>query len=263
MENGSGQGDPQGGTEQIAARVSACRARVLAAMAAYGRQPGDVRVLLATKTQTVPEILAAVNALAGFEAPVLIGENRVQEIVAKAPGLAGSLANHTIELHLIGPLQRNKINAVLAAPVSVVEGVDNLDLALALSERVVRAGRELAVMVQANVSDEATKSGCAPQDALGLASEVAKLPGLALTGFMCLGYPPILLNGDISNTAQITAGYNTLRAIRDAALDAGITTARELSMGMSADLELAIAAGATIVRLGTAAFGPRPTPNPA
>ena len=216
---------------------------------------------------------------------ILIGENRVQELVGKSPDYLPLVENKTIDLHLIGPLQRNKINAVLATPISTIQSIDTFELANAISERVLKSDLPwfrdaasgsarlgstgpttdgvsstdgaLSVMLQVNVSGEATKSGTDPERALELASQIAELSGLKLTGFMCLGLPPVIQDNEIINSEQILAGYRILAEIRDATLNSGLETATELSMGMSTDLELAIAAGATIVRVGTAIFGRR------
>jgi pyridoxal phosphate enzyme (YggS family) len=248
-------------TSGIASRLAAVRARVDAAAAAAGRSPADVRILLATKTQdagTVLDAVAAASVLAGNagdDRPVLVGENRVQELVAKAPALAELAAAGRLQPHLIGHLQRNKINAALAAA-SCIETVDSLGLADALSARCVRDGRALDVMVQVNVSGEESKYGVAPDDAAALATGVAALPGLRLTGFMTIG-------ARSTDAAEVRAGFARLRQVRDALLASGATgtaDARELSMGMTGDLEHAVAEGATIVRVGTAVFGPRPAP---
>ncbi len=245
----------------IPARLAAVHERVAAAAEAAGRDPRDVRVLLATKTQDAPTVLAGVEAAlaaadeAGDERPVLVGENRVQELVAKAPALADLVAEGRLGVHMIGHLQRNKANHVLATA-TCVESVDSLALAEALSTRSARAGRTLDVMVQANVSGEASKSGVAPADAADLATQVAALPGLRLTGFMTIG-------ARSDDDGVVRAGFAGLRAVRDEVLAGGAPGtghARELSMGMTGDLELAVAEGATIVRVGTAVFGARPTP---
>jgi pyridoxal phosphate enzyme (YggS family) len=227
----------------VAQRLAAVRARVAAACAAADRPSAGVRVLLATKTQPAALIREA------FQLPdasgMLRGENRVQELVAKGPELAGL----DVETHLIGPLQSNKVNAALRW-VSCVESVDSVELGRRLASRL-EPGRVLDVMVQVNVSGEATKSGVRPDEALALARGLASTGGLRLTGFMTIG----------ANTADeqvIRDGYATLRRVRDEALAQGLAEQLELSMGMTADLDLAIAEGATIVRLGTAVFGPRP-----
>lgn len=240
----------------IAERLAAVRSRIADAARAAGRDPADVRLLVATKTQGADDVLAAVDA--GVD---LIGENRVQELVAKAPALADRVAAGTLEVHMIGHLQRNKINQVLPT-VTGIETVDSLRLAEALSARCVRDERERAVMVQVNVSGEESKSGVAPGDAVALARDVAALPGLRLTGLMTIGAPRSA-GPDADGDAVVRAGYARLRAIRDEVLASGApgtTSARDLSMGMSGDLDLAITEGATIVRVGTAIFGPRPAP---
>lgn len=240
-------------------RLAAVRARVDDAATAAGRDPADVRLLLATKTQDAGTVLAAVEAASaiatarGDDTPVLIGENRVQELVAKAPALADLVAAGRVEMHMIGNLQRNKINQMLPT-VTGLETVDRTSLADALAGRAVRAGRTLDVMVQVNVSGEESKSGVAPSDALPLARHVAGLDGLRLTGLMTIG-------ARSDDEGVVRAGLAYLRTLRDEVLASGAPgtgEARELSMGMSGDLELAVAEGATIVRVGTGVFGARP-----
>ncbi len=228
-------------------RYRAVANRVAAAARAAGRDPGEVRIMLATKTQPVDVVQAAVAAGAD-----LLGENRVQELVAKAPAVRAAALAGRVRVHLIGPLQTNKINAALAAA-DCIETLDSPTLARAVSDRCVRDGRRLEAMIQVNVSAEATKSGVAPDGAVALARAVAGLPGLRLTGFMTIG-------AHSRDAALVRAGFARLRAIRDEVLASGApgtADARELSMGMTGDLELAIAEGATIVRVGTAVFGSR------
>lgn len=243
----------------VADRLATVRGRIAAAADAAGRSPDEVRLLVATKTQTADAVLEALAA--GVD---LIGENRVQELVAKAPAVADRVADGTLQVHMIGHLQRNKINQVLATATGL-ETLDSLDLARAISDRCVRDGRTggtaLDVMVQVNVTGEDSKSGVGPDDAGALATAVAALPGLRLTGFMTIG---ARLEGSSEQTVR--AGFARLRAIRDEVLASGAPgtgSATELSMGMTGDLELAIAEGATIVRVGTAVFGPRPALRPA
>jgi pyridoxal phosphate enzyme (YggS family) len=186
----------------------------------------------------------------------LIGENRVQELVAKGP----ELADLPHEAHVIGHLQTNKVNAALRWA-ACVETVDSQKLAERLADRAVASpasgalGRPhgIGVMIQVNTSGEPTKSGAAPVAAADLACRVAALPGLVLQGFMTVGP-----NSD--DAVAVGRAYAALRDIRDQVVDSGApgtAGAVELSMGMSRDLEIAIAEGATIVRLGTAVFGPR------
>jgi len=245
----------------IPARLAAVHDRVADAARAAGRDPREVRVLLATKTQDAEAVLTAVRAAldladaAGDDRPVLVGENRVQELVAKAPALADLVTAGRVEAHLIGHLQKNKVNAVLASA-TAVDSVDSSALAGALSARCERDGRSLDVLVQVNVSGEESKSGVAPSEAEVLAAEVAALPGLRLTGFMTIG-------ARSDDDAEVRAGFARLRAIRDDVVASGApgtAGATELSMGMTGDLELAVAEGATVVRVGTAVFGARPAP---
>jgi pyridoxal phosphate enzyme (YggS family) len=240
----------------VAERLAVVRGRIAAAAVAAGRDPGEVRLLVATKTQTPDAVLEALA-----EGVDLIGENRVQELVAKAPVVAGRVADGSLEVHMIGHLQRNKINQVLATA-TCLETLDSLDLARAISDRCVRDGRTgdraLEVMVQVNVTGEESKSGVRPDDAAALATAVAALPGLRLSGFMTIG---ARLDGSAEETVR--SGFARLRSVRDEVLASGAPgtgSATELSMGMTGDLELAIAEGATIVRVGTAVFGPRPAP---
>lgn len=228
---------------QVAARLAAVRARLDDAARDAGREPGEVRILLATKTMSVPVVRAAVDAGAD-----LLGENRVQEVLAKAPDLPDG-----VELHLIGHLQSNKVNAALRW-VSCVQSVDTMDLARRLSARCVTVDRDVDVMVQVNVSGEASKFGAAPRAAATLAHEVATLPRLRLTGFMTIG-------ARSRDDAVVQSGFARLREVRDdvrSSREPGTASASELSMGMSGDWPLAVAEGATIVRLGTTVFGPRP-----
>ncbi len=239
--------------DAVARRLADVRARVDAACAAAGRGADEVQVLLASKTMDVAAVRAALEADAATRgtttAPVLLGENRVQELVAKAPLLTD--LNPT--WHVIGPLQSNKVNAALRWARAVQSVADDA-LARRLSDRVQGRAVPLDVWVQVNVSGEPTKHGTHPDAAADLAVRVAALPGLRLAGFMTVG-------ARSDDDRVVRAGYARLRAIRDdvvAAGDPGTSSARGLSMGMSGDLEAAVAEGATVVRIGTAVFGTRP-----
>jgi len=229
------------------ARLAEVTARVRAAEAAAGRAGAGTRVLVATKTRDADAVRAVCAAGAR-----LLGENRVQELVAKAPVARAA----GVRVHLIGPLQRNKARDAVAWA-DCIQTVDSLALAERLSALAAEAGRMLEVMIQVNVSGEDSKSGIAPSEALALAAAVSALPSLEVRGFMTVG----LNSGD---EGAVRACYARLREIRDAALvraesgaSPGLADAWELSMGMSSDLEWAIAEGATIVRIGTAILGTR------
>ena len=200
-----------------------------------------MRLLLATKTQPPERILTALSA--GY---TLIGENRVQEVVTKAAELAA--VPH--ETHFIGHLQANKINQLLDH-IECLETLDSADLARKLDRRLAARGRTLDVFLQVNVSGEASKSGVHPDELERLLEAVADCPRLTVRGFMTIG-----LNSD--DRSAIREGYRLLKELQGKAL-AGAPGATQLSMGMSGDFAEAIAEGATIVRLGSAVFGPRAT----
>jgi pyridoxal phosphate enzyme (YggS family) len=235
------------GSKTITAGLARATERIVRACQAAGREADSVRLLLATKRQPASAIRAALEAGAG-----LIGENRVQELAGKGPELA-SLPH---EAHLIGPLQSNKINAALEWA-ACIETIASLKLAGLLAARANRRAKPVGVMVQVNVSGEPTKSGVHPDQATDLAYQIAQFHSMRLEGFMTVG-----LNSE--DPVAVARCYASLREIRDQVAASGATGTRaatELSMGMSRDLEIAIAEGATIVRLGTAVFGPRdPTP---
>lgn len=224
-------------------RLASVRAQVREAAASAGREAGSVRLMLATKTIEPARILAVVAA-----GQLLIGENRVQEVVEKAGALAGS--GH--ECHLIGHLQSNKINQVLPH-VTCVQSVDSAGLGVRLDSRIAALERTLDVLVQVNVSGEPTKSGVSFAALPQLLADLAPLESLRVRGFMTVG-----LNSD--DLGAVRAGYRRLTDFRDRARAAGMPgteLAIELSMGMSGDFAEAIAEGATLVRVGSAVFGRR------
>lgn len=235
-------------------RLRTVLARIDAAAASAGRDPSEVRLVLATKTQPPASVRAAVMAARHLGREVLVGENRVQELVAKAE----TFADLGCTPHLIGPLQSNKVNRALdvllaAAQPGCVESVATPETATRLGARAGSMGRVLDVMVQVNVSGELSKSGVPPQEALELAVRVAAHPGLRLVGLMTIG-------ARSPDVGVVRSGFATLRGLRDTLLASGApgtSGAAALSMGMSGDLEAAVAEGATIVRVGTAVFGGR------
>ena len=229
-------------------RLAAVRRRIDDAATAAHRDPAEVRLLVATKTLPIGVVRAAVAGGA-----TLLGENRVQELVAHAP----ALADLDPTWHLIGHLQSNKVATALDW-VQCVQSVDSLALAERLSRRCAALGRDLDVMVQVNVSGEPSKFGVPPDAAASFAADIAALPHLRLVGFMTIG-------ANTPDEDEVRLGYARLRQVRDDVVGSGFPGtqgARELSMGMSGDLEPAIAEGATIVRIGTAVFGPRPPGRP-
>jgi hypothetical protein len=225
----------------IASNLQAVKARIAEAVIAAGRRPEEVELLAVSKTWPVDCVTEA--ARAGQRA---FGENYVQEGVAKV------LATVDLDLtwHFIGPLQSNKTRPV-AEHFAWVHSLERIKIAERLSAQRPPALPALQVCVQVNVSGEASKSGCAPEEAPALCRAIAALPRLRLRGLMAI---PEATDDDAAQRAafgRLRSIYNRLRA-------AGLPL-DTLSMGMSHDLEAAVSEGATIVRIGTAIFGERKT----
>ncbi|HHW83634.1 MAG TPA: YggS family pyridoxal phosphate-dependent enzyme, partial [Actinomycetales bacterium] len=231
----------------VAERWAAVQTRVAAACAAAGRDPAEVQVLGAVKAQPPAKVLEALAA--GLN---VLGHNRVQEAAATLPEIREAW-DGPLEVHMIGTLQSNKVNAALRH-VDCVQSLDRLDLAQRLSRAAEQQERTLDVFVQVNSSGEETKGGVDVMEAIPFAAQVAALPALRLRGLMTIGAhspDPGIVRRSLAQMAQLSEALVASRA-------PGTTEARELSMGMSGDLEEAIAAGATMVRIGTAIFGERP-----
>lgn len=225
--------------QPIAGRLAAVRHRIATAARAAGRDPDDVRLIGVSKRQPAEAVRAALDAgLRDF------GENFVQEALDKMDALGETPARW----HFIGALQSNKTAAV-AEHFDWVHSVDRLKLARRLSAQRPEALAPLNLCVQVNIGDEHSKSGVAPAEAGALAREIAGLPRLALRGLMAVPPPETDPGRQRAWCRQLATLYAALRA-DGLALDT-------LSMGMSDDLEAAIAEGATLVRIGTALFGAR------
>lgn len=222
----------------------ALRRRVDAAATAAGRDPTAVSILAVSKTFPAEAVRAA-HAL-GQRA---FGENYVQEAVAKMDATSDLAA---IEWHLIGPLQSNKTREV-AERFAWVQTVDREKIARRLSDARPPGLPPLNVCVQVNISGEATKSGLGAAEALPLALAVARLPRLTLRGFMGIAEPT-------DDVALQRAQFRVLRECFESARAQGLPV-DTLSMGMSDDLEAAVAEGATLVRVGSALFGARVKAN--
>ena len=223
----------------IAANLQAVRARIAAACAGAGRAAESVQLLAVSKTWPAASVREAVAA--GQRA---FGENYVQEAVAKAAELGDS----GLEWHFIGPLQGNKTKPV-AENFAWVHSVERLKIAERLAAQRPAGLPALQVCLQVNISGEASKSGCSPDELPGLARAVAVLPGLRLRGLMAIPEP--------SDDVHLQRSrFALLRELSDRLGAEGLKL-DTLSMGMSHDLEAAIQEGATIVRIGTAIFGER------
>jgi hypothetical protein len=224
----------------VRASLAAVRERMTRAAERAGRRAEEVLLVAVSKTVPVEQIRAAVAA--GVPA---LGENRVQEAAEKVKALG-----HPVPWHLIGHLQTNKVRDALAC-FDLIESVDRLAVAEALSARAARDGRHVEALVQVNVGEEAQKSGFRPAELPAALDTLAGLPGLTLRGLMAI--PPIPREPEDSRRH-----YRELRKLLDAARARGLGAAfRELSMGMSGDFEVAIEEGATMVRVGSAIFGAR------
>ena len=218
--------------------------RIQQACEAAGRAPEEVRLLAVSKTVAAERVLAlAAGGQRDF------GENYLQEALDKQDRCAALAPGTTLDWHYIGPIQSNKTRAI-AERFEWVHSVDRERIARRLDEQRPAAAGPLSVCLQVNIDGEETKSGCSPQELPALAAAVAAMPRLRLRGLMAIPAPRADFAGQRQAFAAVRTLYEQLRG-SGFALDT-------LSMGMSADLEAAIAEGATIVRIGTALFGDRP-----
>jgi len=233
--------------DEILQNIASVKERMNKACMASGRDPSEVKLLLATKTVPAERIKIALRA-----GHTLIAENKIQEIKEKHASLRE--IPHTG--HFIGHLQSNKIKDLLKYNVSCIQSLDRLDLAEKLHQRLLFERKTMDVLVQVNTSFEESKFGVAPADAIELVRQVSHLETLNIKGLMTIG----LFSAE---TEKVRKCFRLLREIQREiiGLDIPKVDMRELSMGMSGDLETAIAEGATIIRVGTAIFGQRIYPD--
>lgn len=217
----------------IVANINEVRRRIARAAEASGRSPDEVTLVAVTKTADVPRIRAAADAgLKHF------GENRVQEARSKVE----ALSDLGLTWHLVGHLQTNKVKTALGI-FDIIHSVDSFRLAEELNRR---AEKRTPILIQVNVSEEATKGGFPLQEAAKAAERIAQLPNLDLKGLMTIA--PL-----VDDPEAVRPVFRKLRQLGEAL---GL---RELSMGMTNDFEVAVEEGATLVRTGRAIFGERPT----
>jgi pyridoxal phosphate enzyme (YggS family) len=224
----------------IAANIAAVRARIAAACQRAGRPPESVQLIAASKFQDTAAIRAAYDA-----GQREFGENYVQELAQKAAELTDL---NDLRWHLIGRLQTNKVKDVIRLGCTV-QTLDSQRLCDALAQRARAAGQRVAVFLQVNVSDEPQKAGATLTDLPQLAAAARASGVLHVRGLMAIPRPT-------EDEEEQRAAFQRVREL------AAELELPEISMGMSDDLELAIAQGATLVRVGTALFGPRPTKIP-
>ena len=226
----------------IAENVRLARQRIAAAAAEVGRDPGEIRLLAATKMNGPERIRQAIDA--GVD---LCGENRVQEFLAKNAVNAYAPCG----VHFIGHLQKNKVKYVVGA-VALIHSVDSVELLEQIHKRASALGVVQDVLLEVNIGGEASKSGVAPEAVATLLRAAAACPAVRVRGLMTI--PPAEQHPG-ENRAYFRRMYQLFVDIRGKKYDNTLMT--ELSMGMSGDYEDAVRCGATIVRLGTALFGPR------
>ena len=227
--------------EEIRRNIERIRGEIAAAAARAGRDPAAVRLMAVTKTVDDERIRAAIEA--GVD---MIGENYVQEARRKIEAMG-----RAVPWHLIGHLQTNKAKYAVRL-FEMIHSVDRPEVAKELDRRAAALGRSVKVLIEVNVSGEATKRGVAPQDLVPLARLVSTLPSLSLRGLMTMA--------PWSEDPETARPYfAALRRRRDeiAALNLPGVVMEELSMGMTDDYTVAVEEGATIVRIGRAIFGER------
>lgn len=232
--------------ETILNNLSVIKQRIHKACLYSNRNPNDVRLLLATKTVNSDRIVYAIK-----QGELLIGENKVQELKQKY----NDITHLRSEIHFIGHLQTNKIKDVIKWA-SCIESIDRISLAQKLQQRLEFENKEIDVFIQVNTSFEESKFGVSPENTIALIKEVATLKNIHIKGLMTIG----ILS---SNSDEVRKCFQLLRKLRDQieAMHIPNVEMKELSMGMSSDLEIAIEEGATIVRVGTAIFGERTYPD--
>jgi len=234
-------------TTQIATNIAVIKQRIAAAASRAGRAPETIRLMAVSKTVPPERIRQAIEA-----GMTLFGENYVQEAREKIPEIG-----HTVEWHMIGHLQTNKVKYVVNL-FDWIHSVDRLELARELDKRAGQNNRRLNVLIEVNVSGEESKSGAEASQALELVRQISLLPNLSVHGLMTM--PPY--SDDPENSRPY---FKALCKLRDEISAAAIPNIQmdELSMGMTDDFEVAIEEGATIIRVGRAIFGAKDHTNKA
>jgi pyridoxal phosphate enzyme (YggS family) len=227
----------------IAENITKVRLALGQAAAEHGRNPASVNLLAVSKTFGAEAVIDAADA-----GQIAFGENYLQEALDKQHAVQALRPDLVLEWHFIGPIQSNKTRPI-AEHFEWAHAVDREKIARRLSEQRPPNLPPLNICLQVNVSGEDSKSGVAPTEVLALAQAVTTLPGLRLRGLMAIPEPA----EDVESQRK---PFALLRALQQQLTEAGIPT-DTLSMGMSADMDAAIAEGATIVRIGTAIFGKR------
>jgi pyridoxal phosphate enzyme (YggS family) len=225
----------------IKANAEVVREKIIGACKAAHRDVNEVTLIAVTKNFPAEAVLAA-----AAEGIADIGENRVQELTAKK-----ELVSVPVRWHMIGHLQTNKVKYI-APFIHCIHSVDSAELLGTIDKEAKKAGRVIDILVEVNVSGEPQKYGMSPDNASALAHTIGLLTNVRATGLMTVAQ-------DTDDNSVLHEQFETLRLLRDAMQRDNIPNVpmTELSMGMSHDFEIAIAEGATMIRLGTALFGER------
>jgi len=225
----------------IAANIEKINRRISVACQRVERDPAEVRLIAISKVKPAEQVEEAF--LAGQK---LFGESYVQEFRDKEP-----LVKNRVSWHFVGSLQSNKVK-YLRGKVAMIHSVDRLSLAQEISQQWSKIDAEIEILLQINLGNEISKSGCSPKELEILVRSISTLPNVKICGLMCL--PP-----NSTNPEQVRPYFKQLRELAEKieGLNLPRVTMRELSMGMSSDFEVAVEEGATLVRIGTAIFGER------
>ena len=229
--------------DRIAQNLAAVRQAIASAARAANRDSSAIRLIAVSKTMPVSAVEAAVRA-----GQVEFGENTIQDAHTKIPHFEA----RGLTWHFIGHLQTNKVKFV-PGQFAWVHSIDRFDLAAKLSRHAQKAGTQINGLIQVNVTGESSKHGTTPEDVFALVEQIleAQLAGVVLRGLMTLG-------AYTANESELQDGFAQLRKLRDDCAERfGLKEFTELSMGMTNDYPIAIAEGATLVRVGTAIFGER------
>ena len=228
----------------IAENLKQVQQRILKAAKRVGRDPAGVKLLAVTKEQSVLTVTEGIESGMHF-----LGENKVQE----ARGKIETLGRNSLEWHFIGRLQKNKVKFIFDL-FDMIHSVDNLALAEVIHEKAKSHGSCMPVLLQVNVSGETSKLGMKPTDVPKNVEMLSQLEGIKVKGLMTIAPYD-------SNPQNSREHYAHLRVLRDTCSKLGLPgmDLGELSMGMSNDYEVAVEEGATLVRIGTGLFGPRPS----
>lgn len=242
MDKFLNDGPDEARAAQIAQNIAAVRARIARAAQKSGRSADDITLVAVTKTKPASDVNAALAC--GVSA---IGENRVQELCEKLPGIRLGAA----QAHLIGHLQTNKVRQVIDK-VAMIQSVDSLHLAQEIEKQAEKHGLVMDVLLEVNIGGEEAKSGVSPDALPALLDGARALPHLCVRGLMTV---PPRLDGGEQVRPYFSAMHKLFIDIMPKTLDN--TDKPILSMGMSSDFEIAIEEGSTMVRVGTALFGGR------